>query len=345
MGDTHYTGPAFDAGDFVTLSDASKAKVTGTGASSVWTAGRRDRHARRPWSCRPRCCRYLPYAVYSFFQNGGRFCWVIRSAPDASTAAGIASDDHRQRCDHRPAEPDVVRDRGPLGRHLGQQPQVRPRDAGHGRPRWRQARRHLRPPGAAAGTPTATTRRSRRSPACRSPATRRVTARRHRPSTTSTPAAATSASPASTRCSRSRRSRRAIGRAGRWRRPRHPRRLRRCAPRRHRIGKVEGPINLNIVGYLNDVTKLDIAAGGERLGQHHAAGVESFTDREDIMVINDSAPPRTAEPGLHRLLDDDPVDARGQPRVTATAPATGRGSSSPTRGVSAPRWSARRVER
>ena len=36
---THYTGVAFNAGEFVTLTDASKAKVTGTAGASVWSAG------------------------------------------------------------------------------------------------------------------------------------------------------------------------------------------------------------------------------------------------------------------------------------------------------------------
>jgi hypothetical protein len=33
----------------------------------------------------------LPYGVYSYFQNGGRFCWVIRSAPVATASSGTAA--------------------------------------------------------------------------------------------------------------------------------------------------------------------------------------------------------------------------------------------------------------
>jgi len=39
VGDGHYTGVAFNQGDYVTLSDASKAHVTGTAGASVWTVG------------------------------------------------------------------------------------------------------------------------------------------------------------------------------------------------------------------------------------------------------------------------------------------------------------------
>jgi hypothetical protein len=90
VGDAHYTGPAFDAGDYVTLNDASKANVAGTAGSSVWSAGAK---AGTPDALvvPPMVLSMLPYSVYSFFQNGGRFCWVIRSAPVATSASGVAA--------------------------------------------------------------------------------------------------------------------------------------------------------------------------------------------------------------------------------------------------------------
>jgi hypothetical protein len=58
-----------------------------------------------------------------------------------------------------------------------------------------------------------------------------------------------------------------------------------------KIGKVEGPIALNICGYLNDVTKMDTSQVQNVWVSTTMPG-SSFTDREDIIVINDSAPPR-----------------------------------------------------
>ena len=77
--------------------------------------------------CPPKVLSYLPYAVYSFFQNGGRFCWIIRSAPTTTQGSGHRRHDRRQRRDHGRRQPDVVRHQRSLGGHLGQQPQVRAR--------------------------------------------------------------------------------------------------------------------------------------------------------------------------------------------------------------------------
>jgi len=38
----------------------------------------------------PKALSYLPFSVFSFFQNGGRFAWVIRSAPTAPADRGTA---------------------------------------------------------------------------------------------------------------------------------------------------------------------------------------------------------------------------------------------------------------
>jgi phage tail sheath protein FI len=55
---------------------------------------------------------------------------------------------------------------------------------------------------------------------------------------------------------------------------------------------VEGPIALNIVGYLNDASKAD---SGEAAAAWVGTTIPSsfFTDRQDVFVINDNAPPRS----------------------------------------------------
>ena len=39
----------------------------------------------------PKCMSYLPYSVYSYFQSGGRTCYVIRGAPSAPEDQGTAA--------------------------------------------------------------------------------------------------------------------------------------------------------------------------------------------------------------------------------------------------------------
>lgn len=57
--------------------------------------------------------------------------------------------------------------------------------------------------------------------------------------------------------------------------------------------KLEGPIVLNIVGYLNDATAMDTATWAESwVGG--SIGATSWTDRQDIFIVNDNAPPREA---------------------------------------------------
>src|SRR5580765_4878976 len=59
-----------------------------------------------------------------------------------------------------------------------------------------------------------------------------------------------------------------------------------------KITKVEGPINLNICGYLKDATTADSTnAPANWVGT--TVPSSSFSDRQDILIINDSAPPRT----------------------------------------------------
>ena len=44
-----------------------------------------------PPPAQPKILSYLPFAVYSFFQNGGRVCWVIRATPTDAPQKGVAS--------------------------------------------------------------------------------------------------------------------------------------------------------------------------------------------------------------------------------------------------------------
>jgi Bacteriophage tail sheath protein len=104
VGDTHYSGPAFTAGQYAVLGDGSKAHTPDTGASSVWAVGpMAGTGATVPpgaWAAGPMTgtgaaleqdpdiLSYLPYTVYSFFQNGGRFAWVVRSVPTQGSKKG-----------------------------------------------------------------------------------------------------------------------------------------------------------------------------------------------------------------------------------------------------------------
>jgi hypothetical protein len=58
------------------------------------------------------------------------------------------------------------------------------------------------------------------------------------------------------------------------------------------ISKVEGPINLNICGYNSDASSVDTVTAPSTWVSTTIPS-STFTDREDIMIINDSAPPRT----------------------------------------------------
>lgn len=87
-GDTHYAGTAFTAGQYVTLGDNSKASVTGgTVATTVWAAG--PMAGTVPVATQVQSI--LPFSVYSFFQNGGRFCYIIRSVSTDPNKDGTPS--------------------------------------------------------------------------------------------------------------------------------------------------------------------------------------------------------------------------------------------------------------
>ena len=104
VGDGNYTGPAFTAGQYVVLGDESKAHYTaaawsagpmaGTGAAippGEWTAGAEPSGPGEALEQDPDILSYLPYAVYSYFQNGGRFAWVVRSVPQQGNKKGKPS--------------------------------------------------------------------------------------------------------------------------------------------------------------------------------------------------------------------------------------------------------------
>jgi uncharacterized protein len=87
-GDTFYNGAPFTAGHYVLLGDGSKAHTPTTGATSSWAAGPMA-GTPDPIPVLPRILSYLPFAVYSFFQNGGRFAWIIRSVPTSVEKRGL----------------------------------------------------------------------------------------------------------------------------------------------------------------------------------------------------------------------------------------------------------------
>ena len=83
-GDGDITTPEFTAGAHIILKDASKAHYTPLGATGVWAVGPMPGTV----PLEPSALSYLPFAVYSFFQNGGRFAWIVRAA---ELETGVAS--------------------------------------------------------------------------------------------------------------------------------------------------------------------------------------------------------------------------------------------------------------
>ena len=87
------------------------------------------------------------------------------------------------------------------------------------------------------------------------------------------------------------------------------------------LSKVEGPIILNIVGYLTDVSKIDTAEAAST-GSAPRCRRQTCPDRQDIFIINDNAPPRL--PGQssssYKTLIQTPLS--GPTWVTATRPPT-----------------------
>jgi hypothetical protein len=288
LGDGHYNGVAFNAGDFVTLADASKAHVTGTAAASVWSAGA-TAGTPDPLVVPPMVLSYLPYAVYSFFQNGGRFCYIIRSAPTATgqagTASSIAVNGSITGVENLTSFQIQARSVGTWGNDLKYglvtQGTI---DYGGGRSEDVFALQVLikNTDGnyetvetfsglSVTGNPSG----SRRVDSAvndlyagsRYIRIANLNSAQPQPAETTTEVALAGGVDPGVPDSAA---------------------LRNSALK---IGKVEGPININIAGYINDVTLLDTSQVQNAWVSTTMPG-SSFVDREDIMVINDSAPPR-----------------------------------------------------
>jgi Bacteriophage tail sheath protein len=286
VGDTHYTGPAFDAGDYVTLLDASKAHVTGTAGSSVWTVGATT-GTPDALVVPPKVLSYLPYAVYSFFQNGGRFCWVIRSAPtstgSAGTASSIAVNGAITGVPNLTSFTVTARSVGTWGNNL----------------KYSLATQGTIGTGGSAEDVFALQILLRNSDG-EYETVETFTAL----SVTGTPSGSRRVDSALNDLYSGSRYVRITGLNSLQMQPQPGEEislaggidpgipdvaaLRASALK---IGKVEGPINLNIAGYINDISKLDTSQVATAWVSTTLPG-SSFTDREDVLVINDSAPPR-----------------------------------------------------
>jgi hypothetical protein len=288
VGDGHYTGPAFNAGDFVTLSDASKAHVTGTAGASVWSSGPTS-GTPDPLVVPPMVLSYLPYAVYSFFQNGGRFCYVIRSAPTSAGSAGVAAyisvNGKITGVENLSSFTIAARSVGTWGNDLKYglvtQGTV---DYGGGKVEDIFALQVLMKNTdgnyetvetfsglSVTGNPSGSRRVDSAVNDLYSGSryiriTNLNTLQPQPAETTSEVALTGGIDPGIPDAAA----------------------LRNSAMK---ISKVEGPINLNICGYLSDVTKMDTSQVQNVWVSTTMPGT-SFTDREDIMIINDSAPPR-----------------------------------------------------
>ena len=79
----------FTNGQYVKLGDNSKANWAG----SAWTVGARSGGTGTPAPMPPvtKVQSYLPFAVYSYFQSGGRAAWIIRATPTSVEDQGISA--------------------------------------------------------------------------------------------------------------------------------------------------------------------------------------------------------------------------------------------------------------
>jgi hypothetical protein len=288
VGDGHYTGVAFNAGDYVTLQDKSLAHVTGTAGSSVWTAGPTT-GTPDPIIVPPLVQSYLPYAVYSFFQNGGRFTYIIRSAPTAAgtsgVAASIAVNGSITGAPNLTSFTITARSVGTWGNDLkyglltqgtidyggghledvfGIQVLMKNTNGDY---ETVESFSGLSVTGNPAGSQRVDSAINDLYSGSRYITITNLNSLQPQPSETTTEVSlAGGVDPGIPDAAA----------------------LRNSAMM---IGKIEGPINLNIVGYINDVTKMDTSQVQNAWVSATLPG-SSFTDREDIMIINDSAPPR-----------------------------------------------------
>ena len=58
------------------------------------------------------------------------------------------------------------------------------------------------------------------------------------------------------------------------------------------VGSVEGPVVVNIVGYHSDISKIDTSETATSYVSTTVPPMSTWPDRSDIFVVNDSAPPR-----------------------------------------------------
>lgn len=286
-GDGDYTGPAFTAGQYVTLEDASKAHTPASGAASVWAVGPM---AGTPPATQPAILSYLPFAVYSFFQNGGRFAWVIRAVDTASGGEPAMIDVNGQDSGGDPLQSFtlVARSVGTWGQNIkyqlvtqstvGTAPnqedvfavQVLVKNS-VGVDEVLETWPSLSVKGTLAGTRRVDSVLN--DPAAGSQYVRVINVNdlQPRPSPTSSPTALDGGvDPA-------------------------PPDAATLVSAAEGVTKVEGPVTLNIVGYLNDAGKQD-SIDAATVWVSGTVASTSFSDRQDIFIVNDSAPPRT--PGM-----------------------------------------------
>lgn len=84
FGDGSYTGSPFTAGQYVKTGDTNKQHYDD--GTDAWVADAMTGTGQPLPSTVPGVS-YLPFSVYTFFQNGGRFAWIVRSAGADSGAA------------------------------------------------------------------------------------------------------------------------------------------------------------------------------------------------------------------------------------------------------------------
>jgi uncharacterized protein len=284
---TPFGGAAFTAGQYVTLGDQSKAHFTPHTNAGVWVAGAfPGTPAATPVA--PKILSYLPFSVYSFFQNGGRVTWVIRATPTAAPEKGVSSQVAVNGADATQGNLTsfTIKSRSPgvwgnsVKYALATQStvgagataedvfaiQVLMRNS-EGNDEVVETFPSLSIKGEIPGTRRIDTVLNDQVAGSLYVTVSGVNEQQPRPVATTNPVSlAGGIDPA-------------IPDAGD---------LQDAALQ---ITKVEGPIALNVVGYLNDASKAD---GNEYATAWVGATVPSthFSDRQDIFIVNDSAPPR-----------------------------------------------------
>jgi uncharacterized protein len=295
LGDTHYPGPAFTAGQYAIVGTNTQVHCTGVNAAAVWTAGPvagTGQPLPPAPAVPPQVLSYLPYSVYSFFQNGGRFAWIVRSTPTAVGKAGTVATIPVNGADTVPANKTSfvlnARSVGLWGNSLkyGLVTQDTKDTGTSGSPHLEDVfsiQVLLRNPD---GLYEVVETFTGLSVSGLLPGTRGVGAALNDPYAGSrylTVASINSGQPQPGQTddpvSLDGGTDPAI--------PDGPALISSA----QKIAKVEGPINVNICGYLNDASKVDTSEAADAWISTTVPS-SAFPDRQDIMVINDSAPPR-----------------------------------------------------